>query len=95
MSKLTARQFLKKFPESRANDNCLLDMGCPECGNRDNFHIDFTGTANVFDDGSDDEGDHEWEGRSPCRCDCGHTGTVLGFTFNGLDDLIVQEDDEK
>lgn len=86
--KMRAAGFLKKFPNSKVNEGCLMDMGCPECGQRDSFKIEFRGTAEVSDEGSDDVGDHEWDGKSACQCECGHAGTVRDFTFKGLDELI-------
>ena len=86
---MTAEQFLEKYPDSELRENCLQDIACPECGQRDSFNITFTGTAEVYDDGSDDVGDHEWESESDCTCsECKHGGTVADFTFPGLDKLI-------
>lgn len=88
--KMNARQFLKKFPESELMENYLVDMGCPECGGRFGFKVGFHGTCQVFDDGTDDIGDHQWTDSSSCICDhCGHGGVVKDFTFKGLDDLIA------
>lgn len=92
MSKLTARQFLAQFPDSPLNQGCLENIACPACGQRERFRIEFTGTAQVYDDGSEDDGDHEWTGRSAITCDgprCAHGGRVRDFTFPGLDALIA------
>lgn len=85
------RELLKRFLklEAKDDDSLLHDKACPGCGNREGLHIQFTGTAFVDDLGSDDEGDHEWDDKSACRCgQCDHMGTVKDFTFKGLDDLL-------
>lgn len=82
------KEFIKKFgPDIEVNENCLTDFACPECGSRSQFDIAVTMTATMCDDGSDDvSGDIEWEDESPITCgDCSHDGTVLDFTFDGLD----------
>ena len=87
--KLTARQFLKKFPDSEQNENCLEDMGCPECGNRERFKIEMTAVIEICDEGTEDHGDTEWDDKSYCECFvCSLSGKVRNFTFKGLDDLI-------
>jgi hypothetical protein len=87
--KLTARRFLAQFPDSTPNHGLLENMGCPKCGQRDYFRIEFRGLARVDDDSSDDSGDHEWEAKSYCRCGtCDHSGKVRDFTFKGLEELI-------
>lgn len=83
-----ARKFADNFPDADINENCLEDIACAKCGTRDGFKIGFNGTCQVNDDGSDDVGDHEWDGVSSCVCTCGEGGTVDDFTIKGLDDLL-------
>jgi hypothetical protein len=95
MKKLTAKQWLKKFPTEESRTHSLLEnIGCPKCGQREWFKMSFTGTCEVYDDSSIDIGDHEWNNKSSCSCRCGHHGTVGDFTFKGLDALIDQKHHE-
>lgn len=91
---MDAAAFLAKFPDADYNENCLRDMACPKCGNRNMLRIGFTGISEVLDEGTGDDGDRHWEGESFCRCGgkCDHSGTVDDFTFDGLDDLIAQRE---
>ena len=65
---------------SRENTNCLAGMRCPKCRSLGAFVIAVTASATVYDDGTDDITDVEWEGESGCVCkDCGHAATVNDF----------------
>lgn len=90
MKRLTAKQFVKKFPDAEKNEGLLENMACPTCGNRSMFHIQFSGMAEVSEDTSEDAGNHEWSEKSVCRCkgDCPEHGKVKDFTIKGLDELI-------
>ena len=58
-----------------------FELGCPACGQANELVIAITTLARIAPDGSDPEGDHEWDETSYCRCpDCGHHGTVADFT---------------
>jgi hypothetical protein len=92
-----AERMLKKFPDMPPRENCLTDMACPECGSRDYFKITMSSVFEMFDDGTGDHEDTEWDGTSACTCgECGHEGTAADFTFEGLDELIEanQKSDE-
>jgi hypothetical protein len=100
--KMTAAELLTKFPDmegkhpsdEQESDSLLLDMACPACGQRDRFRIGFHGTADVDDDSSSDDGDHEWDADDHCTCQkCSHRGDVKDFTFDGLDDLIAEQEE--
>lgn len=55
-------------------------LSCPACGQADELCIMITTLARVTADGSEPQGDHEWDDTSYCRCpDCGHAGTVADF----------------
>jgi sarcosine oxidase delta subunit len=88
--KLTTEEFIAKFPESNRNTNCLENVACPFCGNRDRFVIGITATFDVFDNGTGYQiGDNEWDDKSYIRCgDCDERGTVGDFTIKGLDDVL-------
>lgn len=87
--KMTARQLIQKFPRLRRNGNCLTNIACPECGNRDEFRIEMKSTFMLRDDGTDGYEDTEWGLSSFCQCrQCQHEGKVHDFTFPGLDDLL-------
>lgn len=90
---MTALEFVAKFPErDEIMEGLCEDMACPKCGHRDGFYITFTGTARVFDDTSEDIGDHEWDQDSSCICpQCNHGGTVADFTIPELDITIEEQ----
>lgn len=53
------------------------DMECPSCHDDNHLHITFTGECHLTVDGTDDDGDHEWNDDSPCRCSsCDWSGKV-------------------
>ena len=88
-----AQKLLNKFPKMEHNENVLTDVACPKCGGRECFKIAYSTMGCFGDDGEEEkEGDNEWTGRSYIECRngacCGHFGTVAGFTFKGLDELI-------
>jgi len=64
-------------------------MACPACGEDDDLSVTFTGTCTLHGDGTEDAGDHEWEGTSTCWCGCGWTGAVAEAeaTVTAEDDL--------
>ncbi len=102
--KHTARQLLNQFQFAQANQNYLIDMACPQCGNREAFAVAVETFARLSDDGTDTQAgdwDTEYTPNSYCRCDndkCGDKhgpagfliGRVRDFTFPGLDALIEQ-----
>ena len=62
------------------NVNCLENVCCPKCGQEDRFKIAATIFCLVTDDGSDAEGDHEWDDDSPTYCpECGFNGEWKDF----------------
>ena len=70
---------MKKAPQKR-NENCLLEMSCPECHSRGPFRIGISAIAVVHDDGTDEITDPEWDNDSYCACmSCPFEGTVRGF----------------
>jgi len=86
--KPTAAQFLRVYPHSPRNDNCLEDIACPKCGQREQFKVRIITMGELTDDGTDAEvGDHEWGNYIECSR-CAHYGNLAGFTFKGLDELI-------
>lgn len=62
-------------------DSPITGMKCPECGSTEEFYVSFAGQARVTADGSEDCGDHEWDGTDHCRCaECDHFATVAEFS---------------
>jgi hypothetical protein len=62
------------------NTNCLENVCCPKCGQEDRFKIAATIFCLVTDDGSEAEGDHEWDDSSATRCvECGFSGELKDF----------------
>lgn len=94
--KLTARQLIQKFPRLRPNENCLEDIACPECANRDQFRIEMRSIFTLRDDGTDNYEDTEWGRSDYCQCpQCQHEGKVRDFTFPGLDNLLQSAHESK
>ena len=70
----------KDEQEPEANTNCLEGMKCPACGSREPFRIQMTSIFTIYDDGTDEYGDTEWDDESYCDCvACEHSGTVRDF----------------
>jgi hypothetical protein len=70
-----------------SNENCLAGMRCPECKSDGPFQIAGTATFLVFDDGTDDYFDPEWDAESACQCrECKHIGTVKDFQIEDEDE---------
>ena len=62
------------------NENCLVGVHCPRCGQEDRFKIAAVITCLVTDDGSDPVGDHDWDDNSSTQCpECGFSGTLKEF----------------
>ena len=50
----------------------VFGLCCPACGQTDELRIMITTLARLTADGSEPEGDHEWEDTSYCDCpECG------------------------
>ena len=63
------------------NVNALLGVACPECEQDDCFYIQAEAMFTVTDDGTECEGDVEWDNNSTIRCSsCAHSGKVAEFT---------------
>jgi hypothetical protein len=62
-----------------ANSNCLSGLHCPNCESFGPYHIDGTATFEVFDDGTSEFTNVEWDEDSPARCTCGFRGTLKDF----------------
>lgn len=89
MRKLTAAQFVKKYPDTEINENCLTDIACSTCGQRESFRVESKIMAEVCDNGTDrDESDCEWGEDSRCDCPCGESSKLHRFTIAGLDELL-------
>ena len=52
----------------RPNDNCLLNMRCPNCGSLGPFWITVNASALMFDDGAEEYTEPEWDKDSYCYC---------------------------
>ena len=65
---------------NRKNTNCLEGMRCPQCKALEPFDISVLCTAKVFDDGTEETHDMEWDDTNACSCPgCGHQGLVRDF----------------
>ena len=59
----------------------VFKLGCPACGQANELVIMIATLSRVTPEGSEPEGDHEWDQASYCRCpECGHDGNVADFT---------------
>lgn len=91
---MTAQQFIKKYPDSEINENCLEDIACPKCGYRSQFSISSQCSFVMSDDGEEDHGDIDYDRYSMAQCmDCRHLAPLAKFTIDGLDDLLRQAAD--
>ena len=62
------------------NTNCLEGIKCPECGYEDQFNVQVTTWVQLRDDGTDANGDNEYDGDNLMECcDCGYNGRVKDF----------------
>lgn len=62
------------------NTNCLEGMCCPECGQAESFRIQAQSLFTMFDNGTEDYADVEYDDGSYCECTgCDHTGIVDDF----------------
>jgi hypothetical protein len=65
---------------------------CPNCKSDQSIKVTFTGTCLLTDDGSEDDGDHEWGDESAASCTkCGHDGFVRDFRDAGKAQLEASE----
>lgn len=68
-----------------ANTNCLEGMECPECKSNGPFKIAATALFTLYDDGTDEFGDLEYDDGSYCECpQCGFDGIVDDFKKGDL-----------
>lgn len=66
--------------EENPNTNCLAGMQCPECKSYGPFRISATSLFVMYDNGSDDYHDVEYDDGSYCDCpECDHAGIVHDF----------------
>lgn len=57
-------------------------MACPACHSTHNLRVEFQGLAWLTDHGSEDDGDHEWDGHSMCYCRaCYFQAPAMAFEF--------------
>lgn len=100
MKKLTAKEWVEKFydEDTQINTDYLVDIACPECGERDDFVIETRCFLNFQDDHYEirDQPDLEPDDYIRCR-NCDASKDIRIFTVNGLDELIEKkrEDDEE
>lgn len=73
------------------NTNCLEGLACPKCGSEGPFYIMAMALFMVYDSGTEDYQDVDWDDESYCRCHgCGFAGTVLNFD---KEERELQQDD--
>jgi len=67
-------------PDCREESTAWHGLRCPECDKDHDLNVAFTGTARLTVDGSEDNGAHEWDDKSPLFCGaCGFNGLAEEF----------------
>ncbi len=88
---------IKKFPGLPIRHNCIMDLLCPECGQRDSLTLEVKCRVPLDDDGTDPMrllSGHDWDSRSWTECpECGTGGSMGKFCCPGLDQAL--EDAER
>jgi hypothetical protein len=51
-------------------------LRCPQCGDDENLNIQCSVWVKLFEDGTETDGDHDWDSNSPASCSCGWEGRV-------------------
>jgi len=93
---MTAQEFIRKYPDTDINENCLEDLACPKCGYRRQFAISSQCSFVMGDDGEDDHGDIFYDKDSEVQCiECEFISSLDKFTIDGLDDLLRQAADHE
>jgi rubredoxin len=95
---MTIEQFTAKYPKATMRENCLTDIACPKCGQRDEFVVQAAIHVGLKDEGTDAYsdstkhfGDTEYDGTAHCVCpDCNFDGQLQDFTIEGLDAALNQ-----
>lgn len=65
-----------------ANKNCLEGYRCPKCKSEGPFRIVGTSEFTVWDDGTEDHSDVQWDDDSTCVCtQCDFGGTLGDFAI--------------
>lgn len=71
----------KPYHPNPKNINCLEGWVCPLCGYTNDFQVSVSTITTLYDDGTDDCSDVEWDDDSYARCGgCNHEATVAFFT---------------
>lgn len=91
----TPGELLSLLPDLPRNENCLEDIICPQCANRDEFQVELKTVANLTDDGTDaNVGDHVYGSDAWAACkNCRYAGKLSIFKIEGLDNLIRERRD--
>jgi hypothetical protein len=76
----------------------IWDMECPKCGRDDRLHIVVQMWAHILIDGTDADGDQEWDADSGCKCNhCDWHGLVKEATYEAVKYTVdghVTEDED-
>ena len=78
------------------NSNCLDGMRCPsiKCGSYEPFRIWSGALFDVYDNGSSEFQQMQWEEGEHCVCiECGHKATVRDFTDNWVVTATEEHED--
>lgn len=91
---MNTKEFFHKYPDAPRNTNCLVDVGCPNCGNRYEFFIAATALFIFGDDGTSNfEGDVDYDETAFAVCrECHEPSRLSDFYFLGLDKLYEARD---
>lgn len=68
------------MPDKNGNENCLEGYECPKCGNHEAFKVHVLTAIEMFDDGTGEHDDTEWDDDSHMTCvPCGHGAQAKEF----------------
>lgn len=71
------------------------DKCCPGCGEDDKLYVDFTGRAKLTRNGTEDVGDHDWDGSSYMSCGrCSWSGEASEAEWDSDHPHWPTDDDE-
>jgi len=96
---MTAKEFLDQFGiPGLPKENCLIDVACPYCGDRDGILVNVQKWTHIYDDGTDDDADDitnhdtEYDEKSSAQCtQCGKYANFGEFEIPGLDEEIERQ----
>ena len=75
-----------------SNHNSLKGMRCPNCISKEPFEIAGSAWFKVYDAGTDEHWDPDWDDECACKCPCGEISTVYHFKIENQNKAASNED---